>query len=51
MKTVITPTDTERFFDANEIIVSKTDMKGRMTYVNETFCKIAGFTEPGVAGS
>lgn len=43
MKTVITPTDTERFFDDNEIIVSKTDLKGRLTYVNETFCKIADY--------
>jgi|SRR5579872_1802740 hypothetical protein len=43
MKTVITPTDTERFFDDTEIIVSKTDLKGRLTYVNETFCKIADY--------
>jgi len=50
MKTVITPTDTERFFDDNEIIVSKTDLKGRMTYVNETFCKIAGYSEEELIG-
>lgn len=50
MKAVITPTDTERFFDDNEIIVSKTDLKGRMTYVNETFCKIADYTEGELIG-
>lgn len=50
MKQVITPTNTERFFDDKEIIVSKTDLKGRMTYVNETFCKIAEYTEAELIG-
>ena len=27
-------TGVERFFDDNEIIVSKTDLKGRITYAN-----------------
>jgi len=38
-------TGTERFFDDNEIIVSKTDTKGRMTYVNDVFLKLASYTE------
>jgi PAS domain S-box-containing protein len=50
MKTVITPTDTEVFFDEDDIIVSKTDLKGRLTYVNETFCHIAGYVEQELIG-
>mgnify|MGYP005644196063 FL=1 len=38
-------TGVERFFEDGEIIVSKTDLKGRMTYTNDVFLKIAGFTE------
>lgn len=36
-------TGVERTFDVSEMIVSKTDLKGRMTYVNDTFLKIAGY--------
>jgi PAS domain S-box-containing protein len=38
-------TGAERFFDKNEIIVSKTDLKGRITYANRTFLNIAGYSE------
>lgn len=44
------PTNIERFFDPHEIIVSKTDLKGRMTYVNQTFCTISGYTEQEMLG-
>ena len=36
-------TGIEGFFDKNEIIVSKTDLKGKITYANRTFLNIAGY--------
>ncbi len=38
-------TGVERFFDEDEIIVSKTDLKGRVKYANKIFLEIAGFSE------
>lgn len=38
-------TGNERFFDRNEIIVSKTDLKGKITYANEVFIRIADYSE------
>ena len=43
-------TGVERFFGEDEIIVSKTDLKGRMTYCNEIFLKIAGYSEKECLG-
>ena len=40
----------ERFFEQNEIIVSKTDLKGRITYANDVFLRIAGFSEKECMG-
>ncbi len=40
----------EQFFDDNEIIVSKTDLKGRLTYCNNVFLSIAGYTEQECLG-
>lgn len=52
MSTSSSPTLTgvERFFDKNEIIVSKTDLKGRITYANEVFQRVAGYTEQELLG-
>ena len=50
MKTAITPTDSEIFFDEKDIIVSKTDLKGRLTYANHTFCQIAGYSQTELLG-
>jgi PAS domain S-box-containing protein len=49
-ETSITPTGAERFFPEEEIIVSKTDLKGRITYANHTFITIAGYTEEELLG-
>ena len=38
-------TGTERFFDPNEIIVSKTDLKGKIAYANRLFIDLSGYTE------
>ncbi len=43
-------TNKEAFFDKDEIIVSKTNLKGRLTYCNDVFLRIAGFTEPECVG-
>lgn len=41
----------ERTFDDSEIIVSKTDLKGRITYANRVFLRLAGYDEPDVIGA
>jgi len=38
-------TGNERTFDPDDIIVSKTDLTGKLTYGNRTFFKLAGFDE------
>lgn len=43
-------TGVERFFDEDELIVSKTDTKGRITYANEVFLRIALYSEDEVLG-
>ncbi len=43
-------TGREVTFSPDEIIVSKTDLKGNMTYVNQTFCTVSGYREPELLG-
>lgn len=50
MRQTISPTDKELFFAEDDIIVSKTDLKGRLTYVNRTFSQIAKYTEAELMG-
>lgn len=38
------PIDEEIHFDENEIIVSKTDLKGKLVYVNNVFARVAEMT-------
>lgn len=49
-KYIVQPTGNERFFGEDEVIVSKTDLKGRVTYANDVFLRIAGFDENEVLG-
>ena len=45
-----TLTGRERTFGDDEIIVSKTDLKSRMTYCNGVFLRIAGYAEAECLG-
>lgn len=40
----------ERFFGEDEIIVSKTDTRGRITYANDVFLRVAGYRQDEVIG-
>jgi len=40
----------ERTFGTDEIIVSKTDTKGRIIYANEVFLRLAGYAEREIIG-
>src|SRR5512144_2489936 len=40
----------EYILPANDVIVSRTDLKGRITYVNETFVHACGFTRDELIG-
>jgi PAS domain S-box-containing protein len=44
------PTGRERFFDTDEIIVSKTDPKGIITYANRVFLRVSDYTEEELIG-
>ena len=46
----VTPTGNERTFGEDEIIVSKTDSKGRITYANDVFLNVALYREQEVLG-
>lgn len=49
-RSTITPTGTELTFNQDQIIVSKTDVKGILTYTNRLFLDIAGYTEDEILG-
>jgi PAS domain S-box-containing protein len=44
------PTGREQTFSPNDIIVSKTDVKGLITYTNRTFLDVSGYTEEELLG-
>ena len=46
----VQPSGRERFFPENDIIVSKTDLKGHITYANRVFLDIAGLSEDEALG-
>lgn len=50
MKLKIQPTQREVSLGDDDVIVSKTDLSGRITYVNRAFMRIANFSEEEVLG-
>lgn len=50
-RTKVVPTGRESFLDTEEIIVSKTDLKGRITYANDVFLRVAHMTEAEAIGA
>jgi PAS domain S-box-containing protein len=49
-KLKITPTNKERVMREDDLIVSKTDLKGRITYGNKTFIEFSGLDESELIG-
>ena len=43
-------TGVERRFHEDELIVSKTDLKGVITYANSVFCRVSGYSEGELLG-
>jgi methyl-accepting chemotaxis protein len=43
-------TNNEREFRAGELVVSKTDLRGTITYVNPYFCELSGYSEYELLG-
>ena len=50
MKSEKTITGVERTFPKNEMIVTKTDLKGFITYANAVFIRISGYPEAELLG-
>jgi aerotaxis receptor len=50
MKLKINPTGQEALWEGESMIVSKTDLTGRITYVNRTFMRVSNFAEHEVLG-
>ena len=48
--TTVRPTGEERLLGADQLIVSKTDVKGVITYANEVFCQMAAMSEDELIG-
>lgn len=48
---LVTPTGIERTFADDEIIVSKTDPRGIITYANDVFVRVSGYAEHELLGA
>jgi PAS domain S-box-containing protein len=43
-------TEKEVSFDKSELIITKTDLQGKITYANRTFMRVANYTEADLLG-
>ena len=50
MRTNLPVTNVEKLLADDSLIVTKTDLKGRITYVNRDFIEISGFSEKELLG-
>lgn len=50
MRTKVQPTGRESHFSEDEIIVTKTDLKGRITYANDVFLRVSKYAAREVIG-
>lgn len=51
MRTMVRPTGVEHMLGDEELIVSKTDLKGRITYANDVFVRMAGYPAEELIGA
>jgi PAS domain S-box-containing protein len=51
MKYKVTPTQQERVMREEDFIISKTDLKGRITYCNRIFIEFSGYSEAELLGA
>jgi len=50
MRTNLPITDREEVYSDNDLLISKTDIQGKITYCNEIFLRIAGYAEHEMLG-
>ena len=50
-RTRIIPTGVECPFEEHELIVTKTDLKGRITYANDVFLRLSKYPRSQVLGA
>jgi len=51
LQTAVRPSGIESPFGEEEIIVSKTDLKGRITYVNDVFLRVSRYSFSEIVGA
>ncbi len=44
------PIDEEIEFNSKNFLVSKTDLKGNIIFVNKSFCEVSGYVEEEIIG-
>ncbi len=50
-RTRVAPTGRDRTFSKDEVIVSKTDLTGKITYANRVFVRVSGYAEEELLGA